>query len=223
WAEYIKNEKKIEYTIFPRMAALSEVLWSPKSIRNFKEFEKRLITQFKRYELWDANYSSAYFDLALTVTPGKNNQGINLALASKLSDGKISYQLGKDPKKITYSSPLPIQTNATLNASLYYNNVLRSSISQKVFINKATGKQAILTNKPSGSYPGDGAFTLVNGIQNTKGLASSGEFLGFNGEDCEVVIDLVETQNVSTINVHSYHQPGSWIYKPAYVQVWTSV
>jgi hexosaminidase len=48
WAEYMGNEKKVEYMIFPRMAALSEVLWSKN--RNWKDFERRLMTQFKRYD-----------------------------------------------------------------------------------------------------------------------------------------------------------------------------
>ena len=29
WTEYMGNERKVEYMIFPRMSALSEVLWSP--------------------------------------------------------------------------------------------------------------------------------------------------------------------------------------------------
>ena len=49
WTEYITNPKKIEYMLFPRMSALSEVLWSPKEIRNWTSFEKRLIQQFTIY------------------------------------------------------------------------------------------------------------------------------------------------------------------------------
>jgi len=62
WTEYINNTKKIEYMIFPRMAALSEVLWSAEEKKNWKDFEKRLIEQFKRYDLWKVNYSKAYYD-----------------------------------------------------------------------------------------------------------------------------------------------------------------
>ena len=62
WTEYISNAAKVEYMLFPRMSALSEVLWSAKSQRNWDDFEKRLLVQFKRYELWNFNYSKAYFD-----------------------------------------------------------------------------------------------------------------------------------------------------------------
>ncbi len=61
WTEYMKNTDKIEYMIFPRLSALSEVLWSPKEQRNWSSFEKRLGTQQKRYQLWGSNYNKVYF------------------------------------------------------------------------------------------------------------------------------------------------------------------
>jgi len=59
WTEYITNPAKVEYMIFPRLTALSEVLWSPKSKKDFGDFQKRLQTQFKRYDLWKASYYKA--------------------------------------------------------------------------------------------------------------------------------------------------------------------
>ena len=61
WTEYMKNEQKIEYMLFPRLSALSEVLWSPKEKRNWNDFENRLKTQYKRYPLLQTNYSKPYF------------------------------------------------------------------------------------------------------------------------------------------------------------------
>ena len=71
WTEYITNPAKVEYQIFPRMSALSEVLWSAKSARDWKDFEPRLRTQFRRYRLWNAHYSSAYFNPMPTVPTKK--------------------------------------------------------------------------------------------------------------------------------------------------------
>lgn len=62
WTEYITNTVKLEYMIFPRMSALSEVLWSPKEKRSWPNFEKKLQNQFKRYDWLGYNYSKAYFD-----------------------------------------------------------------------------------------------------------------------------------------------------------------
>jgi hexosaminidase len=60
WTEYIANNSKLEYMIFPRMTALSEVLWSPKEIRNKDDFKDRLTDMVKRYQLWGTNYCKTY-------------------------------------------------------------------------------------------------------------------------------------------------------------------
>lgn len=56
WTEYMKYPSKVEYMIFPRMSALSEVLWSPASKRNWDRFVDALPEIYKRYQLWGTNY-----------------------------------------------------------------------------------------------------------------------------------------------------------------------
>ncbi len=60
WTEYITNPAKVEYMLFPRLTALSEILWSPKNKRNYPDFKRRLKTQFKRYDLMNINYPKRY-------------------------------------------------------------------------------------------------------------------------------------------------------------------
>nr|WP_233167079.1 beta-N-acetylhexosaminidase [Pedobacter sp. ASV2] len=60
WSEYITNPAKVQYMLFPRLDALSEILWSPKSKRNYVDFKRRLKTQFKRYDLMGIAYSKRY-------------------------------------------------------------------------------------------------------------------------------------------------------------------
>jgi hexosaminidase len=56
WTEYMANPAKIEYMIFPRLTAFSEVLWSRKRDKNFGDFSARLKTQYQRYDLWKVSY-----------------------------------------------------------------------------------------------------------------------------------------------------------------------
>ena len=42
WTEYIEGPKNVEYMAFPRVAALAEVLWTPKDRKNFADFSARL-------------------------------------------------------------------------------------------------------------------------------------------------------------------------------------
>ncbi len=64
WSEYVANPSKAEYMIFPRLAALSEMLWTPKAQKNYPDFLNRLKTQFKRYDLMGLSYSKRYLNPA---------------------------------------------------------------------------------------------------------------------------------------------------------------
>ncbi|SFA53739.1 hexosaminidase [Pedobacter suwonensis] len=62
WTEYITTPAKVQYQLFPRLDALSEILWSPKDKLNYPDFQKRLKTQFKRYDLMGITYSKRYLE-----------------------------------------------------------------------------------------------------------------------------------------------------------------
>lgn len=57
WSEYMSNSAKVEYMIFPRLTALSEVLWSAPQNKNWNNFQQRLQTQLLRYKLWNLKYN----------------------------------------------------------------------------------------------------------------------------------------------------------------------
>lgn len=101
------------------------------------------------------------------------------------------------------------------------NKAISNPVYETFHFSKATGKNNAYYS-PSKSYPGDGAFTLVNGVQNEKGLAKRNEFLGFSGADCEAIIDLGKEEKISTVTVHTLHQKSSWIWRPLTAEVHTS-
>jgi hexosaminidase len=223
WTEYIANTSKLEYMVFPRMIALSEVLWSPKAKRDWKDFERRLPIIFERLDAAKINYSKAYYDLKATVLPTENNDGVYWKLESNLPNERIFYETGFEDSQInTYSKPLFLSLlNYECKAWLQNANgiALGSRLKQKFHFNKATGKKITLVNQPSKTYPGDGAFTLVNGVQNEKGTARSSEFLGFQGTDLDATIDFGKDVDISTIKLHTLNQNRSWIYLPSEIEV----
>ena len=219
WTEYMEYPSKVEYMLFPRITALSEVLWSPKEKRDWKDFERRLPTVFERLDKQKINYSKAYYDLKAKVIPTEDFNGLRWQLESKFKDAKINYSSGVGAFARGYVEPIKILTSVDYSAKLYSNNKVVSEVSQKFTFNKATGKKITLATQPSKSYPGDGAFTLVNGVQNEKGMAKSSEFLGFNGTDMDATIDLGKDMQVSKITLHTLKQNGSWIYLPSRVEV----
>lgn len=217
WTEYILYPSKVEYMIFPRLSALSEVLWSPKEKRNLIDFEKRLQTQFKRYELWKASYSKAFFNLKGTILPTKDFNGLLYQIESN-NKNKISINFNKSDSVLTYVKPVLIKKSTVLNAYIKNNTGIKQTFS----FNKATGKKASITTPPNEKYPGQvGAFSLVNGVYSNKGL-SFPDWLGWIGEDMNATIDLRKQTPVDSLRVHTLDQNGSWIYLPQYVEVLTS-
>jgi len=61
WTEYVKTPRKAEYMLFPRMAAMSEVLWTKMDKRNWDGFKIRLAKLLKRYDLLNINYSKTEY------------------------------------------------------------------------------------------------------------------------------------------------------------------
>ncbi len=48
WTEYMRDPVQVEYMAFPRLCALAEVMWSPKSHKNFEGFQSRLPNHIAR-------------------------------------------------------------------------------------------------------------------------------------------------------------------------------
>lgn len=61
WTEYFPHKARLEYGIFPRISAISEVYWTQRKNKNWPRFQIKLIDQFNRYDLWGANYSTEIF------------------------------------------------------------------------------------------------------------------------------------------------------------------
>lgn len=231
WTEYMKNIAKVEYMIFPRMSALSEVLWSAKENKSWPHFEQRLQHQFLRYKRWDANYSKAYFDLRVSVNPTTYFNGVIWKVETRQPETEIRY-ISHTPGKYAeetfatgtvYQEPLLVQSTGILAAiSMKDSRPVSAPVHTTFNFNKATGKKISIQTEISKNYPGDGPFTLVNGVQNDKGRARNREFIGFLGQDCIATIDLGTDEAVSSVTLHAFKQEGGWIYAPKSLEVLVS-
>jgi hexosaminidase len=56
WTEYISTPQHLEYMTFPRLLALSEVVWSPLESKDYASFRQRLLYHLGRLEKQDVNY-----------------------------------------------------------------------------------------------------------------------------------------------------------------------
>jgi hexosaminidase len=251
WTEYIKNTSILEYNLFPRMSALSEVVWSQKIQRDYNEFARRLIPQLKRYDLWKVNYSKAYFEIIYAIKSTKNYEGLavsfndykfkNLVVVYKDTpafkvpfydiNGKVSGHLVKDRVEV------PFDDSLIINSSIPYYFVADGKTSRmseghvkplftyekriQFSFNKATGKKISLTTPASSTYPGNGG---AFGLVN--GLSgkdfNAREWQGWSGQNMEAVIDLGKIDSIRKISIGVWNQEPSFIFLPKAFEVYIS-
>ena len=110
WTEYIETPSKVEYMIFPRVYALSEIAWTPLAKKDFKNFsEERLSVHLSKLDKTNTNY---WVPTAIGQ-PEKTVAGENhvIELKSPIAGAKIYYTLdGYRPSEnaAEYTSPLKI-------------------------------------------------------------------------------------------------------------------
>ena len=56
WSETITNREEIEFMMFPRLAAIAEVAWTKKELRNWESFTSRLKKHTERWDVMGLNY-----------------------------------------------------------------------------------------------------------------------------------------------------------------------
>jgi hexosaminidase len=108
WTEYMNNTRKVEYQVFPRLAALAEVLWSPAEQRNWSSFEARIPLLFKRLDQQGINYSNAFYFIDPVIKPNSTKTGVEWELKTRypkeLGQIYVDYPASKVPG---YSIQIP--------------------------------------------------------------------------------------------------------------------
>ncbi|MCC6372819.1 MAG: family 20 glycosylhydrolase [Bacteroidia bacterium] len=224
WTEYMATEEHVEYMLNPRLAALSEVLWTKKENKNESDFLRRVQNHFALYKLRNINFSKTLYDVNFSLKPAfKNN--VLLSLTANKSLGDIYYTNNSSlpvSQWSKYDTALMVPSTVDFAAAVLKDGKLQGKILQrKIHINKATGKELKFKTEPSKYYNKGGAFTLVNGIKAVLPRINN-EWLGWSGDDMELTLDLGESTNISTLEVGFLNEELNWIYLPRELEFFTS-
>ncbi|MEZ4780475.1 MAG: family 20 glycosylhydrolase [Flavobacteriaceae bacterium] len=214
--EYMKTSQKVEYMVFPRILALSEVIWTYPKERNYKEFVSRVEHFHKRLDALNINYANHLYEIEGKMVANNNQPAYALETVSK---GKaIRYTLDSSEPNINsniYKDPIPITKSVFIKAGVFNTKEqLGSTFSQDINLHKALGKSITINKALNKSYPGSGAEGLVNGISGSNTRYGDKEWLGFSGEDLEITIDLGEKTDINSIETRFHNGNGQWIYAP---------
>jgi len=225
WTEYISDFKHLEYMTFPRIAALAEAIWSPKEVRNWEDFSRRIQMMMKRYDQMGINYSKSAFKVSAKSQSNPGKKQLAVSLSSELSGLEIHYTTdGSEPNAQSpiYTEPVLLDKTSTLKAvTIQKGATAEKSLSQSFSINKATAKPVKYIIPYSENYKGSGEYTLVNGVRGSTNHAD-GEWQAWAATNMEVVIDLQQAAEIRSISAGTFQNAGAWIFFPKKVEFYVS-
>jgi len=225
WTEYVKTFSHAEYMAFPRVAALSEALWTSAANKNWNDFSQRIQILMKRYDLMGINYSKSAFNILAKSGLDENTRQLQVTLSCEFPDTEIHYTTdGTDPTNLSpvYAKPIVIGQTTTLKAITFANGIPAGKIfSQSFDINKASNKPVKYLTGYSENYKGSGEYCLVNGIRGSANY-SDGEWQGWLDSNLEVLVDLQQAETVQNISIGTIQNNNAWIFFPRKVEFWVS-
>ncbi|HLA94154.1 MAG TPA: family 20 glycosylhydrolase, partial [Pyrinomonadaceae bacterium] len=171
WTEYIKTPSHVEYMAFPRMLALSEVLWSKKEDRNLEDFNRRLSAILPRLDKQNVNYRIPE-PRGLANNVIAKNSAISMEIRSEIPGAKVLYTIdGSDPNEKSPVIPTRLVINprdekiVTLKTIVVLPSSRKSSVYAATFVTgsylpsvEPTGKTQGVTYSlyvPSNAYAQD--------------------------------------------------------------------
>jgi len=217
WTEFIPTPEHAEYMAMPRMIALSEVVWTPKALKNWKDFRLRLEKHFKRLENSHVNFSHGTYKVGVSTWYDKKSKELKATLESEQQNVPVQYTLTGDdptPSSPVYSRPIPITNNGYLKAGIFVDGKLMEPFTERgIIFHKGIGKHIEYRQPYSYRYTAGGDEGLLDGVRGTVNFRE-GNWQGYLGNDMDVVIDLKEIQPVRSVSVTFLQNYKSWIFMP---------
>ncbi|MBW8809731.1 MAG: family 20 glycosylhydrolase, partial [Lysobacter sp.] len=87
WSEHRRSFQGIQTTLYPRLDALAEVVWSPPASRDWNDFQQRLAPQLARYRAQDVLVSDVAYAVSFKVVDGADGQP-RLSLSNQAGFGE---------------------------------------------------------------------------------------------------------------------------------------
>jgi hypothetical protein len=155
---------------------------------------------------------------------GAFESSLLVRLLSDTEGVTIRYTLdGSEPtlRSARYTGPVRLTTSSALKAVAVFRGELSAEPTVAQFIKCMKVKEAAFEKPYSDKYPGQGDATIINGRRGTLDF-HDGEWLGFNGDDVVVTLDLGGIRSIKKITAGFLQEQGAWIFLPSEVKFFVS-
>ena len=149
------------------------------------------------------------------------NRPLTISMTCADPNADIRYTTdGSEPteKSSLYKSSFIILKTTTIKAKAFKKGSVSSFVALRQF-NRLNIKNTNFVSPPAERYGKDADIALMDGKKGASGDWNS-DWLGFEGVDMEVTIELAVPTNISTVKVGLCHEPNDWVVWPK--GVWVS-
>lgn len=226
WTEYAPQEQ-VDDRLFPRLLALSEVVWSYPTERNYIEFLSRVQQHYDKLDVLGVNYGLETKPFSITKTFNPLIKGYNVQITQLQKDFELHLTNEKTNDQILSKDLVNDFTiNSTDNLKFYLtrNNKRIGKVFESGFtFNKSTGKKIALTFPYSAKYPAGGPEALVDGLRGSDSFRGGDKsWQGYQNSDFEAVIDLGDIIDVYRISIGFFQASSSLVVFPEFIEFYTS-
>ena len=212
WTEFCKSPEDVEYLLFPRVIALSELAWTTPQKKDWNSFILRMEQFLPELSHHNITYSSAIYNIDHQVKTIDNSLEVTLTCDHPYAE--IRYAINKlspSAEYKTYSNPIIINKRTELTAQAYIKNKpVGQTLHLNLNWNKATAKPVL--NAPSNAY------LLTNGLRGSN-RHSDFEWVGWYNQNGSFIIDLTKETRIHHIMLGSITNFGMGVHKPSKIEV----
>lgn len=225
WSERAPQET-IDSKLFPRMLALSEVLWKdPHNSEygaNYNEFYSRVQNHYADLTARGIKFGRESKIFEPKSSYDKTKREFTIEVIQGLKDLVIRYTTdGTEPNSNSneYKKPIIVQNTSIIKIGAFRDNQKIGKISQLPFkFHKGLNATISLTKRYHEKYKASGQNALIDGIRGTDDFRD-GNWQGYEGVDFEAIIDLGSEQTISKVESSFFFDSNSYIFLPENVVI----
>lgn len=221
WTEYIPTSYHLEYMTYPRLLALSEVVWSDTAHKDLADFQQRLQSHYLLLQRLNVNYYRPSHSVTIHPDIDAANHRTLVSFRSEQYQPQIRYTLDSsmpNTQSALYTSPFVVSGSAPVTAVIFKDGQPQG---KPAFLqlddHVAIGKKVSYNVPYSKKYPAQASATLVNGYRGSLTYVD-GQWQGFEG-DMDVTVDMEQETNLHRLAVTFMQLTGPGVYMPSFVEV----
>ena len=122
WTEFIETEKHLEYMIFPRLLAVSELAWTPRERCEWNDFRRRINVHVSLLHARGINAFPLSDDVVITAQMLSEGKKARVTLDTEKYPAEVRYTLDGTapvPGSDLYDGPFVVKAGTTVRAALF--------------------------------------------------------------------------------------------------------